>query len=54
MDSPDAQIFLLTGASVAVPEAIAYAYTRRRPCVVLGATADTGPGEVAVTDPVRP
>ncbi|MDH6678666.1 hypothetical protein M2284_002879 [Rhodococcus sp. LBL1] len=40
MDRPDEQIFLLTGASIAVTDAIAYAYTRRRPCVVLGDTED--------------
>ncbi|WFR71227.1 hypothetical protein P9209_18625 [Prescottella defluvii] len=40
MDRPDEQIFLLTGASIAVTDAIAYAYARRRPCVVLGEAAD--------------
>lgn len=51
MDRPDEQIFLLTGASVAVTDAIAYAYARRRPCVVLGdATAKT-PEDGATPDP---
>lgn len=40
MDRPDDQIFLLAGASTAVTDAIAYAYTCRRPCVVLGDTTD--------------
>jgi len=50
VDRSDAQIFLLAGTSVAVADAIAYAYWRRRPCVVLGDTRDPDPGqEVART-----
>ncbi|WP_164874106.1 hypothetical protein [Rhodococcus spongiicola] len=35
MDTPDERIFLVTGSSVLVTDAIAYAYLRCRPCVVL-------------------
>ncbi|MDH6281115.1 hypothetical protein [Prescottella agglutinans] len=47
MDRPNEQIFLLAGASIAVTDAIAYAYTRRRPCVVLGDVADPEPEDGA-------
>ncbi|GAB2647460.1 hypothetical protein ABI214_01760 [Prescottella soli] len=47
MDRPEEQIFLLTGASIAVTDAIAYAYTRRRPCVVLGDTTVAEPEDAA-------
>ncbi|WP_433604159.1 hypothetical protein [Prescottella agglutinans] len=49
MDRPNEQIFLLAGASTAVTDAIAYAYTCRHPCVVLGDTTDSGPEAVAET-----
>ncbi|WP_164873354.1 hypothetical protein [Rhodococcus xishaensis] len=35
MDTPDERIFLVAGSSVLVTDAIAYAYLRCRPCVVL-------------------
>lgn len=47
MDRPDEQIFLLAGASIAVTDAIAYAYACRRPCVVLGDAAGTEPEDAA-------
>jgi hypothetical protein len=49
VDRPDDQIFLLAGASIAVTDAIAYAYTCRRPCVVLGDATDSGPDAVTET-----
>ena len=50
MDTPDAQIFLLTGSSVPVTDAIAYAYSRCRPCVVLADVPPDGPDEPECPD----
>ena len=46
----DEQIFLLTGSSVPVSDAIAYAYARRRPCVVLADVEAETPGTPATAD----